>query len=379
MSQTYTYLLTDFTTSGGEVDVASLKAEIESSAITIALEFPEPITVGFSDAEITFKVPISGAEETILDDIVANHEAIPILLEDGFLRDAEGNVLTAPRISAGVDGRFVSHNFCDSCTWWQESLESLNTTTSDLGGLGLVFTLSLPQGTHLIDVRHGRLTDEDKIDETSVAPNGNTMTSIIPQVYINGNPIDQINEDASAGVNRYTIDYEAGTVTFAVAKILQTVTVDCRYPVGSLFRFKPPTGKKWTFTLAEIDLSADVDLSSMVDTALWGSNPDTPPDGSNGTLVPLGGRTYKRTKDLHAYANDFLGPLPASLGGTGQTGEEAWTFKWYYQRSTLMYNSLNALGPGKYTINEARIQTRDDLPLGGSYLTITYHSSEDSE
>jgi hypothetical protein len=40
---------------------------------------------------------------------------------------------------------------------------------------------------------------------------------------------------------------------------------------------------------------------------------------------------------------------------------------------------LNALGSGMWTINEARVKTRDDLSLGGSYLTITYHSSEDPE
>ena len=74
----YNYTITGDTLLG-VVNGGLLKSEIEDSAITIALE-SITTSVDLDDITITFKLSISGSEETILDGIVAAHNGY--LLED---------------------------------------------------------------------------------------------------------------------------------------------------------------------------------------------------------------------------------------------------------------------------------------------------------
>ena len=74
MSQTYTYLTTDFPYN--LVDASRLTSEIyESSSMTTALKY---ITVKSTATDIVFKAALSGGEVTTLSGIVSNHSGQPL-------------------------------------------------------------------------------------------------------------------------------------------------------------------------------------------------------------------------------------------------------------------------------------------------------------
>jgi len=80
MSQAYQYDHTDFTTSSGVVNIDRLTAEIEASSIDDELESISDID---TTVTITFDAALSGAEETTLDNIVANHPGTPPVYTPG--------------------------------------------------------------------------------------------------------------------------------------------------------------------------------------------------------------------------------------------------------------------------------------------------------
>jgi hypothetical protein len=239
---------------------------------------------------------------------------------------------------------------------------------------------TLVNGGVLIDVRHARLTFEDMITAATVAPNGTTMANILPVVKVNGVALAQGNEDAASGNDRYTLNYDIGRVTFAVARGAgDVVTVSCRRAGTSKYTFKPGTGKKMILEDAEVDCSEDLDMIAHVQTVAYGSHSTL----TGGTVVPVDTKTYKTMHDFQAAAREFFGPLPANFGLTGGINSPKWTFKWQYGRAdvlydTLCYVNLN-LDPDEVTGNKLVLQTKDDVELGGSVCTVAFYGAEVKE
>lgn len=348
----------------------------QSPDITVALERIET-DVAVGDCTIIFKDALGAAEKTALDAIVAAHSGEPILDPLAQKKDIQGNLLVAQVVAVGGGFRKVTHNFCDSCTWWQESVEVVDGPTTS-GGSETVYTLD--SGDTMIDVRHGRLPFEDEVTVDTVAPNGNTMTNVVPVVKVNDVALDETNEDATSGDDRYTIDYESGAVTFGVARQQgDTVTVSYRKPGSSLYTFKPPAGKQWSFEDAEIDASEDVDMTAPFRTAIHGSHTTI----TGGSVVEVGSRTYKSFHDFQAAARRFWGPLPSGFGGAGGISSPKWTFEWQYARSDLFYATANYvdkhIDSQKVTFNRAEGRIVGDVPYGGHFLTLTYYGQETDE
>jgi len=348
----------------------------QSTDITIALDRIET-DVANDDCTVFFKDALPSGEETALDAIVAAHSGEPIPDPLAQKKDIQGNLLVAQVVPVGGGFRKVTHNFCDSCSWWQESTEVVDgSTTSSVSET--VYTLD--SGDKMIDVRHGRLTFEDDLNESTVAPNGNTMTHLVPVVKVDDVALEQSNEDTDSGDDRYVIDYENGVITFAVARQpSEVVTVSYRTPGSSLYTFQPPAGKKWSFEDAEIDASEDVDMTEVFRTALHGSHTTL----TGGNVVEVGFRAYKNFHDFQAAARRFWGPLPSGFGGTGGVSSPKWTFEWQYARSDLFYATPNYvdknIAPQKITFNRAEGRIVGDVPYGGHFLTLTYYGQETDE
>lgn len=370
----YTYSLGGDFPSG--VNAENLEKEISASPITIAFDHVDVSVSSDDNVDIWFKAPISAGEETVLDGVVAAHN--PVASDEAPTDSIHGLPLVTPRLAPGDGVRLVSHNFCDACSWWQGSTEVLAaaTTTGDNTAYDIT-----GQAT-LIDVRHARLTFENTVDETTVSPlTGFTQTSIIPVVYLDGVPLDQALEDDGVSVDGYTIDYEAGTITFNTARGGGVaVTADFRVPGSSMYKFVPDAGKRLVFEAAEIDLSQDVDMDAPFQTVAYGSHTIL----TSGAVVPVQIRSYKNVHDFQAAANKFVGPLPAGFGGTGGVPSEKWTFLWNYQLADEFYDTPNYLDavkglPNEVTVNSVGLQVEGDTPYGGSVLTITYYAYQRPE
>lgn len=297
-----------------------------------------------------------------------------------------GETIVAQRVEPGNGVRYVSHNYCDPCSWWQESQREQggSTTTSD----ELTYTIDGMANGWVIDARHKRFTYEDEITAQMTAPNGNTLDDLVPKVYVNGSPLDQDLEDDDADSDRYTIVYSStgGTpaVVFSVARQpSDVVTVDFRKADKSTYTFMPAAGKRLVFEDAEVDHTADLDMDASFRTMVYGSHSAAPPAGTGGTLQPLGGKRYNNVRDFHGAAKEFMGPLPAGLGGTGGVPVEAWTWKWGYSRADEVYSSLNYLDQNGYptepTWNRVCAFVEGDKPYAGHYMTITYYGQQEDQ
>lgn len=290
--------------------------------------------------------------------------------------DIHGNTKVSAQIGIGGGVRYITHNFCDKCSWWQESTEHIDQATTS--GDQLVYDITGHDS--LIDVRHGRITFEDDITAGTVAPSGNTMTNIIPTVKVNTVALSQANEGATSGDDRYTIDYETGVLTFAIARQGgDTVTVSFRKAGSSKYTLAPTAGKKYVFEDAEADVSEDIDMVSHVVSTVHGSHTTL----TGGAVVPILVKKYKTFHDFQAAARKFWGPLPSGFGGAGGINSPKWTFQWQYSRSDEIYATPNYmdlnLDATKVTANKVVVSTQGDMVLGGSVLTLTFYGQETNE
>lgn len=356
-------------TSNNRVDIESLITEIQrASGVTTSLSYPTPVLVSFTTFTVTFKSALDGGEQAALAAVVAAHKGEPTVSDPV---DDRGIPRVASSIPMGRGERLCSHNFCDSCTWWQFSKAIVDGATNRVGD---VFNILFPgdqSNDRIIDLRSARMTNEDLVTSDMTSQLNETLVHLIPEVKQDGVVIDP---------SEYTLDPEAATITFDTPPAGGVVvTVSCRYPTSSRYVFHPPMGSKWTFEDAELDVTSDVDMIAPVRTRVWGSRPEPPPVGSLNTVVILGGRTYKKVRDFHALARRFYGPLPASFGGSGSAGVDAWTFEWQYARADSFYSTTSFKGEGKWTFNETSMEIEGDVEFPGTYMSVIYFGPNDSE
>lgn len=302
-----------------------------------------------------------------------------------------GETLVANRIEPGAGLRLATHNFCDPCTWWQES-EAVVAGACTNSGDNLTYTVDGMAGAWLIDLSHSRLTFENVITEATSTPSGGTLTNLVPTVLQDGVALDEALEGDASDPDRYTLSYGDTTwkpqddpaVIFAVARNPAVIiTMSYRKAVGSGFTFVPPSGKRWVFEDAEVDHTDDLDMNKAFVTEVSGSKTDFPPNGTAGTLAVLGGRRYNNVRDFHTMARGFRGPLPAGLGVSGGVPVTAWTWEWKFMRADEFYNSLNYIDvnddPDEYTWNRVRAYVDGDQPYPGHYMTLTYYGQESDQ
>lgn len=302
------------------------------------------------------------------------HENIQVDLAN-VKQDVEKQIVVAN--SLGTDGgvRLITHNFCDPCSWWHESSEHVAQAATS----GDSLTYDITGHEKLIDVRHGRLTFEDDLTAATEAPNGNTMTNLVPTVLLDGAPLAQSLEDAAAGADRYTIDYVAGEVVFAVARSGEIVTVSFRKSTTSKFTICPKAGKKIVLQDAEVDVTENIDMTGKFTVDTFGSHTQL----TGGAVVSLSKRIYKKMHDFQAAARRFWGPVPANFGLTGGVNSPKWTFEWQYNRSDALYDTPSyrdaVLGVPLPTLNKVEVSIDGDVAYGGDCLTVTMYGYEAAE
>lgn len=284
-------------------------------------------------------------------------------------------VVVQPVAPQGGGGRIVSHNLCDKRTWWQESEEHLGLTFTDSGD-GI--TWNMDDAGPIISVREGLLVFEDGVDESTVSPNGNTMTSIVPKVYDNGTLI---------GDSEYVIDSSTGSITFDSA-MAGPITMDCRKPKStsgaSKFTWTPKAGQMMVVEDAEADMTENYDHAAPVRVDVYGSHPVI----TGGTVAIVDTKLYKTFHDFHAAAREFYGPIPAGMGGAGGVNSPKWTFRWNYLRSDVIHDTVNYVHdnhfPGEVsersvTLHKIEVSIVGDEEFGGDILTLIMFAGSEPE
>lgn len=345
-----------------KLDADRLSLEIRSSAITVSLN---SVSTSGDTCSVDFRADISSGEVTVLDAIVAAHQAVPLTGAPSSVTVAGGTVVTVKPTDARVTT--ITHDWTDPTTWYQGSTYVADETATDSGN-HILYTLAHP---NVIDVYHGKLSDEDFLKDSS-ARNYRVVVKVNGTAKTERNP-----HYATAQTGEHhTVDYVAGTVTFLTAlDPADVVTVTYHYAVSSVFTVKPSTGKKLSLGLVEVQFSADVVPSDTVRFQAYGYVQSFAPQYCPtpyplNTKIPLGNPTlYKGIKDfmngsVRSYPN--YGALGAAAGWRG-ISQPTVVMDWDYTATTLIDDTKGM---------EIRLSLDHNTPWGGTFATATFYSTE---
>ena len=335
----YTYSIAD-DTANGTLALSKLSDEIKASSIVTGEDHIESLG---DVLDIYMKDALSAGDKTILDGVVTAHDGVqdPDAPQEVTLSEKTpgGKSVVSVKKADGSGGTFISHDWTDACTWFQESTTVTGETlTLDTGKI-----YDFANGS-VIDLTHGRVTDEDDY-----------LTGHELKVYDNG---VLTTEDTD-----YTMDYANGKVTFdAGYSVTGPITADYSHGSDSTYTVAPDTGKIISITRAELQFSADISMNtSYVDFEIWVYNPlDLP----NKFMYKR--KRYKNIKDIINGANLGQGKIqPLDI-----LTEDTLVFPFDYVTTQDLKASQGA---------ELRIKISDDTAFDGEWATVTIYFDSESE
>jgi len=224
-------------------------------------------------------------------------------------RDSDGNPIlsTAPRIGSEVI--YATHNFCDPTSWYSTSVRVDDEAATDSGD-GLLWNLA---NTNIIDMQHGKVLDEESL----CAEHDHKY-----DVLVTVDAVEQTRRPSFANSGGdYTIDYEAGTITFESSQAGKAVLVGYSYSTSSSFKMAPSPGKVLDIESAEAQFSQDVgyndtilfEVTGYVESFYYPAWDQSAPVGAlpfpTGAVLPVetlsnAGDLYYLTEDNRIYAYD---------------------------------------------------------------------------
>jgi hypothetical protein len=151
-----------------------------------------------------------------------------------------GHVQIDPQPRHGTSITLITHNFADKCGWYEKSVEVVDEIAADSGDQ-LTYNLA---NDFIVDVQHGRVTFENDVDT---------------KYHIDV----RVNDVAKTLDTDFTVDYDAGSITFNSALSGPDVVKVTYWYVdnvagNSIFTLQPAAGKILVMLGAELQFSEDV-------------------------------------------------------------------------------------------------------------------------
>lgn len=380
---TYNYTISQ--TANNKLNVDRLCDSIRKSNIIIALD---SITVIGENIHINFRSNLSTDEITMLNNIIATHTGEP-LVQTNFKINPKGELVVAPSAPYGTKYTYVSHNWCDKTTWYQNSVLVENVIMEDSGN-HIDYTLPEPQV--IIDVTHMKISDEStepSIKAKKPIVKVNNVTYV--ENYYKG--ITKITPS-----NGYDINYNNGTVTFNnpldetdEVKItyytLPLTDEEDEYGVRqSAFSLMAPEGKTVVLKFAEVQWSKDArmtDAFRFIPFYITGKDPEIDailqlyninlPDGTHIPLTLLDPALEKRFENVDQLVDDSDGAY--EIKATPEDGRTIRDLAYDMTVFIFNYQGTNNMildePKGKYI----RIWLKDDVELVGSRATVTIYGT----
>lgn len=176
--------------------------------------------------------------------------------------DSAGRIAQVSEPRVGNEVVYTTHNFCDPCTWFSESIRIENEQLSTSDNL----SYSSPGGRiNWIDMVSGRLQDDDGLVEEQKLLNPSNPHGY--QVIVKVNNITKTpREPFESSGGDYSINFEDGIITFFNA-LSNLDVVKCSYSYASTsgFYLKPLPNKDLYIEGAESDFSIDVVMTDGIE------------------------------------------------------------------------------------------------------------------
>ena len=347
---TYTYSISEKFPNG--LIPEHLRTEIDASSITIAL-----VSInGAGDVlSLIFKADLSSDELATLEIVFANHDPSPSVNVPMPVSVSNTAFVTEKPQSIGDRVWAYSHDFCDRTTWYTASVRVVDEIMGSGDGQTNVFKLA---NEHIIDVTHGKITDEHMIVPSQTQ--GGTSYAI--EVKINGSIYQERTFGETDG--DYEVDYNSGQVTFFTPPSVGT-SISASYFYSpevagrSTFCLIPPPTKNIILTDVYVQVSKDLVMTDSIETGIFVPDPQT----GQYYLYPPSRTVWKRIRDMVNYCDSVTPIIPAGLGGE-QRGLENDTMIFWIQ-----YSSPVTL-QGQYGIH-LRFWTAHDRTFQGEFATVS--------
>lgn len=231
-------------------------------------------------------------------------------------------------------GTIVSHDWCDPCTWYTQSVRVLGETPVQDSGNADKYDLN---AKNIIDLKHSRLYGEDNLASTYevIVKDGETV----------------LEEDVN-----YTVDYKLGSINLINGYTIQTgLTATYSKANGSLYELIPTVGKVLMVEHSELNFSQDCKINSPIQFQVFA--------GGN----PVKTIKYKNEKDLINAANLGQGSIPQF----GNLLHPVIVFPFNYVTVTPLKSSL-AMKIQLKLLNDID-SNGDMIPLTGSFGTASFY------
>jgi hypothetical protein len=317
--------------------------------------------------------------------------------------DSEGNQSIVQQPTPGSEKNFYAPNMCDKCCWYPGSPTVTDTELTDSDD----HTTYESAHTYWIDLTHGRIFKEDAflVEDPTLA--------VVVEVQTGGTGdwVEQTeNTWGSTDDGDYSVDYEAGTVTFnAALGATDKVRASYHYAGSYIFYIEPIAGKMLKVIYAEVQYTQNIRFVKNVKFEIEAYiNPANPPD-----RVVINGYAFKRMRN---FFEESIGPYPVmphhggesevvevtgianiqtqidagyDVLGTRYEGSD-WialmqgikanggrAMQWPLLTIPFHYNAFIPL----YSVLGMRIKVtlEDDTPLGGSFGNTTFYCLTDTD
>lgn len=356
-----------------KVALDRFEQEIRTSAITIALECSPQVING--NCCIDFKTDLSHAELLLLEQLIFNHSGEPlplgaqevVLVGSSTQGDGTPKVALAPR--DGSEWVIGSHNFCDPCSWFGDSVR-VTTETLTVAGNGLSATSVHP---NWIDMTSGRMHNDDTWVEIQKEENPGNPHGYAVHVYSNGTELTRCPDFSETGGD-YWVDYDAGTVNFISSQKNNVITASYSYATTNTFYVRPLSGTLLAVEDAECDVSSDVIMNATIAYSAWQY------------IEQLGGYAsdkvyqFKRVGQLLTEARGCYSPYQAiaatedhkNITDIREFRRKSRGMKYQRQAAPFQYSTVRWISSASK--QEVRVFTSSPtVPMGGEHISITFY------
>ncbi|RLC83505.1 MAG: hypothetical protein DRJ03_17040 [Chloroflexi bacterium] len=225
-----------------------------------------------------------------------------------------------------IQKRFVSHDFCDKCTWWQRSVdfEDVEATPTDTS----YTTYQLPY-EYIIDKK--RISDRNSVEGKDFV------------VKVNGTVVTE----------GYTVNYEAGQITFDTAlSSTDTVTASGAYATSSLYEITAREGYRLILTYVESQFTLNLTVNDALVFELVLNNEST---GNEDKIIHR--QVYYGAKDMLNQAN-----MPVVIEPFAELTQKVIVLPWNYLTQYAIYPVGYPADAQNMEFNKLRLYLENDQP-----------------
>ena len=340
-SKTYS-ISTDFPNAA--VDPSTFETEIQSSTVTVALDY---VATDGDDCTPHFKADLDATDEATLDAVVVVHQGEPPAA-DPLSVSIDGVPTVIADVSEESRLTLYTPNLCDKCTWYQQSVESVEEVLTPDGAYETYSAVH----QFWIDLYHGRVSDEDDLVadySITVAVNDVEKTMDTP-----------FGADSDGD---YSVDPANGQITFHTPLTgTDIVKATYHYAAGSEWIMAPSEGKDLQLLGAECQLSRNVAINDTIQYSIWILGQYV--GGPLGVPVKIKEKKYKTAADFINESNGAYPEVPAFGNGSRGLSQPVLIFPWLYKTKTVLHSEYGM---------EIRVSLAADQVCGGELAVVTFY------